>query len=108
MAGRALGLHVMLGCMLESGLGIAAGAQMASLCDHVDLDGNLLLGTTPGPASCSRKVSNCPPNRLGSVSGKRYLILAEGKSGDARYGKTMRGVVAYSRIRRSPSSTPAA
>jgi uncharacterized NAD-dependent epimerase/dehydratase family protein len=27
---------------------------------------------------------------------KRYLILAEGKSGDAHYGKTMRGVVAYS------------
>ena len=46
-AGRALGLHVMLGCMLESGLGIAAGAQMASLCDHVDLDGNLLLKEDP-------------------------------------------------------------
>jgi uncharacterized NAD-dependent epimerase/dehydratase family protein len=27
---------------------------------------------------------------------KRYLILAEGKSGDSHYGKTMRGVVAYS------------
>ena len=48
-AGRALGLHVMLGCMLESGLGIAAGAQMASLCDHVDLDGNLLLRDDPWP-----------------------------------------------------------
>jgi uncharacterized NAD-dependent epimerase/dehydratase family protein len=30
------------------------------------------------------------------VSEKRYLILAEEKSGDAHYGKTMRGVVAYS------------
>jgi uncharacterized NAD-dependent epimerase/dehydratase family protein len=30
------------------------------------------------------------------VSQKRYLILAEGKSGDAHYGKTMRGVVDYS------------
>jgi L-Ala-D/L-Glu epimerase len=48
-AARALGLHVMLGCMLESGLGIAAGAQMASLCDHVDLDGNLLLREDPWP-----------------------------------------------------------
>ena len=48
-AGRALGLHVMLGCMLESGLGIAAGAQMASLCEHVDLDGNLLLSDDPWP-----------------------------------------------------------
>jgi L-Ala-D/L-Glu epimerase / N-acetyl-D-glutamate racemase len=48
-AARALGLNVMLGCMLESGLGIAAGAQMASLCDHVDLDGNLLLREDPWP-----------------------------------------------------------
>jgi uncharacterized NAD-dependent epimerase/dehydratase family protein len=30
------------------------------------------------------------------VSEKRYLILAEGKSADAHYGKTMRGVVDYS------------
>jgi L-alanine-DL-glutamate epimerase-like enolase superfamily enzyme len=37
----------MLGCMIESGLGIAAGAHMASLFDHVDLDGNLLLAHDP-------------------------------------------------------------
>jgi L-alanine-DL-glutamate epimerase-like enolase superfamily enzyme len=48
-AARALGLGVMLGCMVESGLGIAAGAQIASLCDHVDLDGNLLLADDPWP-----------------------------------------------------------
>jgi L-alanine-DL-glutamate epimerase-like enolase superfamily enzyme len=46
-AARALGLGVMLGCMLESSLGIAAAAQVASLCDHVDLDGNLLLADDP-------------------------------------------------------------
>jgi L-alanine-DL-glutamate epimerase-like enolase superfamily enzyme len=46
---RALGLGVMLGCMNESGLAIAAGAQIASLCDHVDLDGNLLLRRDPWP-----------------------------------------------------------
>jgi L-alanine-DL-glutamate epimerase-like enolase superfamily enzyme len=46
-AARALGLGAMLGCMLESGLGIAAGAQIASLFDHVDLDGNLLLADDP-------------------------------------------------------------
>jgi L-alanine-DL-glutamate epimerase-like enolase superfamily enzyme len=39
----------MLGCMLESGLGISAGAHIASLCDHVDLDGNLLLADDPWP-----------------------------------------------------------
>ena len=48
-AARALGLGVMLGCMIESGLGIAAGAQIASLMDHVDLDGNLLLAHDPWP-----------------------------------------------------------
>ena len=48
-AARALGLGCMLGCMIESGLGISAGAQVASLFDHVDLDGNLLLANDPWP-----------------------------------------------------------
>ena len=48
-AARALGLGVMLGCMVESGLGIAPGAHISSLCDHVDLDGNLLLREDPWP-----------------------------------------------------------
>jgi L-alanine-DL-glutamate epimerase-like enolase superfamily enzyme len=48
-AARALDLGVMLGCMVESGLGIAAACQVASLCDHVDLDGNLLLSHDPWP-----------------------------------------------------------
>jgi L-alanine-DL-glutamate epimerase-like enolase superfamily enzyme len=48
-AARALGLGVMLGCMVESGLGIAAGCCVAPLCDHVDLDGNLLLRHDPRP-----------------------------------------------------------
>jgi L-alanine-DL-glutamate epimerase-like enolase superfamily enzyme len=49
-AARALDLGVMLGCMVESGLGIAAGCVVAPLCDHVDLDGNLLLAEDPCPA----------------------------------------------------------
>jgi L-alanine-DL-glutamate epimerase-like enolase superfamily enzyme len=44
---RALGLGVMLGCMVESSLGIAAACQIASVCDHADLDGNLLLARDP-------------------------------------------------------------
>ena len=48
-AARALGLGVMLGCMVESGLGIAPGAHIASLMDHIDLDGNLLLASDPWP-----------------------------------------------------------
>ena len=46
-AARALGLGCMLGCMVESGLGIAAGAHIASLFDHVDLDGNILHRARP-------------------------------------------------------------
>jgi L-alanine-DL-glutamate epimerase-like enolase superfamily enzyme len=40
---------MMLGCMNESGLAVSAGAQVASLFDHVDLDGNLLLAEDPWP-----------------------------------------------------------
>jgi L-alanine-DL-glutamate epimerase-like enolase superfamily enzyme len=44
---RALGLGVMLGCMNESSLGIAAACAIASLCDYVDLDTNLMLADDP-------------------------------------------------------------
>jgi L-alanine-DL-glutamate epimerase-like enolase superfamily enzyme len=46
-AARALGLRVMLGCMIESQLGVAPAAQIASLADWVDLDGHLLLADEP-------------------------------------------------------------
>jgi L-Ala-D/L-Glu epimerase len=44
---RERGLQVLLGCMVESSLGIAASLQLAGLCDHVDLDGALLLASDP-------------------------------------------------------------
>ena len=46
-AARALGLSVMIGCMVESQLGVAPAAQIASLADWVDLDGHLLLADEP-------------------------------------------------------------
>ena len=46
-AARALGLKVMLGCMIESELGIAQAAQLGSLADYIDLDGHLLIGPAP-------------------------------------------------------------
>ena len=46
-AARALGLQVMLGCMIESELGIAQAAQLGSLADHIDLDGHLLVSSRP-------------------------------------------------------------
>lgn len=44
---RKLGFKVMLGCMLETSVGIAAAAAVATLADWVDLDGNLLLANDP-------------------------------------------------------------
>ena len=44
---RAHDLLVMLGCMIESSVGITAAAHIASLVDFIDLDGNLLLTNDP-------------------------------------------------------------
>jgi L-Ala-D/L-Glu epimerase len=46
-AARALDLGLMLGCMIESSVAIAAGCQVASLFEHIDLDGNLLVADDP-------------------------------------------------------------
>jgi L-alanine-DL-glutamate epimerase-like enolase superfamily enzyme len=40
-------MAVMLGCMVESSLGVAAGAMVASEVDWLDLDGNLMLVRDP-------------------------------------------------------------
>jgi L-alanine-DL-glutamate epimerase-like enolase superfamily enzyme len=44
---RALDLKIMLGCMIESSLGISAAAQLAPLADYADLDGHLLITNDP-------------------------------------------------------------
>jgi L-alanine-DL-glutamate epimerase-like enolase superfamily enzyme len=44
---RGLGLKIMLGCMIESALGITAAAHLSPLADWADLDGNLLLKHDP-------------------------------------------------------------
>jgi len=44
---RAHDMLVMLGCMVESSLGIAAGVQVAPLVDYCDLDGAALLAEDP-------------------------------------------------------------
>ena len=49
---RAHGMLVMMGCMIETSLGIAAAAHMAPLLDYADLDGSALLANDPfsGPS----------------------------------------------------------
>jgi L-alanine-DL-glutamate epimerase-like enolase superfamily enzyme len=44
---RAHGLQVMFGCMVSSSIAVTAAAQLQSLCDHLDLDGALLLANDP-------------------------------------------------------------
>jgi L-alanine-DL-glutamate epimerase-like enolase superfamily enzyme len=44
---RSCGLKVMLGCMVETSVGIAAAAHLGPLVDWLDLDGNLLLAADP-------------------------------------------------------------
>jgi len=64
-AARALDLEVMLGCMIESELGISAAAQLGSLVDYIDLDGHLL-------------ISNAPFTGLGLEDGRLVLSDAPG------------------------------
>ncbi len=44
---KSLGLKIMIGCMIESSLSISAAAQLCSLIDYADLDGNLLITNDP-------------------------------------------------------------
>lgn len=44
---RALGMKIMLGCMIESSVAIAAAAHISPLVDWVDLDGHLIISNDP-------------------------------------------------------------
>ena len=44
---RSLGLKVMIGCMSETSCGVLAAAQIAPLCDFVDLDTTWLITNNP-------------------------------------------------------------
>jgi L-alanine-DL-glutamate epimerase-like enolase superfamily enzyme len=44
---RACKMKVMIGCMIESSVGISAAAQFSPLVDYADLDGNVLITDDP-------------------------------------------------------------
>ena len=44
---RALGMKVMLGCMVSSSCTVTAAAHLSPLVDYADLDGNLLIANDP-------------------------------------------------------------
>lgn len=56
-AARAAGLKTMIGCMIESSVLISAAAHLASLADHLDIDGNLLIQNDPYSGVSSEKGS---------------------------------------------------
>jgi L-alanine-DL-glutamate epimerase-like enolase superfamily enzyme len=62
---RALDMQVMLGCMVESSVGITAAAHLAPLVDFADLDGNL-------------DVTNDPYTGVKMRGGRLYLPLKAG------------------------------
>ena len=45
--GRSLGMKTMVGCMVESSIGISGAAQFLPLLDYADLDGAVLLRDEP-------------------------------------------------------------
>ncbi|HWF18506.1 MAG TPA: dipeptide epimerase [Verrucomicrobiae bacterium] len=58
-AAKQAGLKRMIGCMIESSVLISAGAQLAELADHLDLDTNLLITNDPyfGPVATNGMMS---------------------------------------------------
>ncbi len=58
-AARAHGMRLMIGCMVETSLGISAAAHVSGLFDYLDLDGAMLLADDPfgGPAYENGRIS---------------------------------------------------
>lgn len=47
LKGKQFGLKTMVGCMIESSLGISEAMTLAALADYIDLDGSLLVENDP-------------------------------------------------------------
>ena len=97
-AARALGLGIMIGCMVESQLAVAPAAHIASLAAWVDLDGHLLLAEQPFVGLELRGSRVLPRGRArarcGAGMSERLAIFAEGLF-ESHSGKTAHGVIRY-------------
>ena len=62
---RALGLKVMLGCMISSSASVTAAAHLSPLVDYADLDGNLLIANDPYEGVLVDRGKLVLPNRPG-------------------------------------------
>lgn len=74
-AAQAQGRETMVGCFIETGLGIAAGAVLYGTVDRADLDGNLFLDHDPFPLPRPRPgwVGTSDGPGLGVVPDPRYI-----------------------------------
>ncbi len=69
---RAHGMLVMMGCMIETSLGITAAAQLAPLLDYADLDGAALLANDPFVgATITGGVITLPPSSESGLGVRR-------------------------------------
>ena len=68
-------LKVMIGCMIESSLGISAAVTLSPLADYVDLDSHLLITNDPfdGLSITNGKVKTSEDFGLGVVPNDMYL-----------------------------------
>jgi L-alanine-DL-glutamate epimerase-like enolase superfamily enzyme len=62
---RALGMKVMIGCMISSSCTVTAAAQLSPLVDYADLDGNLLISNDPYTGVTVKNGKLILPNRPG-------------------------------------------
>lgn len=62
---RAMDLSTMIGCMSESSVGIAAGAHLASLFDHVDLDSHFNMNPDPAEGLIFQNGCVLPSDKAG-------------------------------------------
>lgn len=62
---RALDFKIMLGCMIESSVAVAAAAHISPLVDYADLDGNLLISNDPFKGLSVKNGKIALPNKPG-------------------------------------------
>jgi L-alanine-DL-glutamate epimerase-like enolase superfamily enzyme len=68
-AARREGWRVLLGCMIESRVGLAAAASLAAHVDELDLDAHLLTVDDPVPPGSARVLTAAPPSVPGAGLG---------------------------------------
>ena len=62
---KSLNMKTMLGCMIESSIGVTAAAHLSPLVDYADLDGNLLIANDPYTGVLVRDGKLILPDRPG-------------------------------------------